>query len=353
MRGGKETGLQGQTAVLLKGGGIDGEQVAEALQQRLRQGVRCHKMLLLLLGVLCNLFSQRKHLSVDCHQRFGKRLGHLVRQLFAGKEIGFSQRCRIHPACAVHQVVRFVDQEGIAVPVVKKSAQVDDGVEQVVVIADDSVAPERQVQSQLEGTQLTLFCPAFDDRSGEGVLLLEHLKQHVRHPVVVAFGIGTVVGVAQPLGQKADAVLGGQAHPAQPQSFFLHSRKGFFCCQTGGIFCGQIENVGELAFAQRLDGRKEGRDGFADAGGSLTEDTGAVFGSAVDDRCHLPLTGSVFRKREGKLFSTSVAQLLPVKAHHSPAVVAGKQVQIKLRQLFKGKPMGEGDGFLGFQLAVD
>ena len=96
---------------------------------------------------------------------------------------------------------------------VEESLEVDHRVEQIIVVADDGVAPGGEIQPQLEGAELLFLRPVLDHLAGEGVLLPQHLEQDILHPVVVAPRVGAVVGVAQPLLQKADLVLGGQRHP--------------------------------------------------------------------------------------------------------------------------------------------
>lgn len=74
--------------------------------------------------------------------------------LFCREKGAFGDGGGIHVPRAVRQVVRLVYQENMpALCAVKKTLQAHHRVEQVVVIADDAVAEEREVQRELERAQ--------------------------------------------------------------------------------------------------------------------------------------------------------------------------------------------------------
>ena len=66
----------------------------------------------------------------------------------------------VHVPAAVHEVVRLVDEEngvGRDIPVPEKSPQIDVGIKDVVVVADDHVREETHVERELERTDLMLL----------------------------------------------------------------------------------------------------------------------------------------------------------------------------------------------------
>ena len=73
-----------------------------------------------------------------------------------------------HLPGAVHQVVRFVHEEGVIARLFGEvAAQIDLGVEHVVVIAHDDIHPGRQVERKLERADLVLAADGFEHRAGD------------------------------------------------------------------------------------------------------------------------------------------------------------------------------------------
>ena len=192
----------------------------------------------------------------------------------------------------------LVDKKAVvAAAVFEEAAQIGFGVENVVVIADDGVDPQRQIQGKFEGAYLVFARHVLNGPAGEGLVAKGFFEGAV-DPVVVALGKGAFLGVAglTGFGAKADFVAGGQGEVFEFQPGLAQVVEGFLGDLAAAGFGGQVKDFAAVALADGLDRRKQGGDGFADAGGGLGEK--AAFGGdgAVDGGGQVALAFAVVVK---------------------------------------------------------
>ena len=116
----------------------------------------------------------------------------------------------------------LIHEEEPVARAVEEPPQMHHGVEEVVIVADDDVAPFAQIQPQLEGADRELLCGVGQRGPVEtaGAVVQKGFQGRV-HPVVVAVCVGAKLrqagGMALDIRVEADLLLGCQGHAAQSQ----------------------------------------------------------------------------------------------------------------------------------------
>ena len=206
---------------------------------------------------------------------------------------------REHLPGAVHQVVRFVHEEGVVARLFGEvAAQIDFGVEHVVVVTDDDVHPGRQVERKLERADLMLPADGFENRPGD-VFARQGRAHGCFGAVVIPASKGAGCRVAGLAFLNADLLLGGERQRAQAEPGLPQVGQGLLRHGASDRARGEVEDALQLAFAQGLDRREEHRDGLADAGGGFEEETPAPCEHAVGGHGQFALARTVVRKGEG------------------------------------------------------
>ena len=190
----------------------------------------------------------------------------------------------IHFSAALDQVVRLVHQHANApVPCQRHAEQHRVQVEVVVVVTHHHVAPAHQLLRQVVGTNAVLERGAAQRR-----LVHRALRQRsaagLWQAVVEALGQRARIAVARLVGVLAGLVSRHQFEHTQMK----FGRAVLDACQrmqrqtAARAFCGQKEQLVEPLRRCGLQKRKQGADGFADAGGCLGGQATARAGGLVD-----------------------------------------------------------------------
>ena len=167
---------------------------------------------------------------------------------------------REHLPGPIDQIVRLVDQEDVVPsPFCEVPLQKGSGIEDVVVVADNGVDPQREVERKFERADLVLAGRLFDDWASEGVLL-EDLLQRVVDPVEIADGVFALLRIAGslPLRSEADLVACRQGQTLQPQSLSPQIVDRLLGHRAHDRLGGQIEDLLHQPFPHRHDRRKQG-----------------------------------------------------------------------------------------------
>ena len=151
---------------------------------------------------------------VDLGQRIFQAAFALA-QPFAGVKKGaFAKAGTVHVPGTAGQVVGLVYQKQVVAPALKKARQMHHRVKQVVVIADDHIAPQTQIQSQLKGAHPVPACQFPQGVGGQGGRV-QPVPQRRFHPVEVAVGVGAGFGRTLAAVLQTDLIFRGQRHAAQ------------------------------------------------------------------------------------------------------------------------------------------
>lgn len=111
---------------------------------------------------------------------------------------------------------------------IEKAAEIDLGIEQIVVVSHDTVAPEGGVELQLEGADAVPFGAGLDNAPGIEIAAPEQVVERVVDAAEMPLRIGTTVRVTLPIAvalrvsAETDFVLGRQDDGAQPQPLSGH-----------------------------------------------------------------------------------------------------------------------------------
>ncbi len=97
-----------------------------------------------------------------------------------------------------HQKLALVDAR------VEIALQMDDGVEEIVVVADDDVTEQREVELELEGADLRGAAPIGDRGLVESLAAIQSRLDDGFELGVIVFGEFAIVGVAAMTRAKAD-----------------------------------------------------------------------------------------------------------------------------------------------------
>ena len=113
----------------------------------------------------------------------------LAQRLAGLQHLTFQKASRVHFPGPVRQIVSLVHQKQIVAAAFKKALQADHRVEQIVVIPHNHIAPEREVQPQLEGADGEPPGQILQRGAGE-LVFVQRLPQRIPDAVVVAVGVG-------------------------------------------------------------------------------------------------------------------------------------------------------------------
>ena len=201
---------------------------------------------------------------------------------------------RVVAAPAVHEVVGFVDEEervreGRSLA---RARERDDGIEDVVVVADHDVRHLRELERDLEGAD-RLGARLLENRVGVEVTvrLEEPLEEAGRvHLRAVVLRVGAVVLVAEDDVVCAHPLLRAEPHGAEGVAVDPGDRL------LVDVLLRRLrrQDVEPAARFERAaeEGEERGR-GLPDAGGRLGEEVLALRGGARDGGGHLALAGAV------------------------------------------------------------
>ena len=161
---------------------------------------------------------------------------------------------------------------------------------------------------------------------------------------------------------QADLFLCGQGHAAQGKPGVGRLKP----CQRilgGGlrrVAGGEVKELFPAAFAHGFQGREEHAHGFADAGGSLTEQPGAAFvvgvlpgaAGAPDFARQCPLPGTVGVKRKPQGGQAAAAGFFPVQLTVRPRQILTEEFGQKIFQLLLRKMPRKTDDPVGIDLII-
>ena len=253
----------------------------------------------------------------------------------------------------------LVDEEKPVARCIEEAPELHHGVKEVVVVADDHIAPCAEVQPQLKGADGEPLGRSRQRRPGKtAVAAVQQRGQRVPHPVVVPLGVGTALrqagGAALVVFTQAGLFLGCQGHAAQGQ-------RGGGGPQAGeGVLGGGLRRVAgrevkqlfAAALAQSFQGREEGAHGLANAGGGLTKQPLAALAGTVDFPRQRPLPGAVRRKGKVQGLQALVPAGGPVQLPPCPRDVIPQQALEKGVQRGGGKVPGVPQDLVGVDLII-
>ena len=247
-----------------------------------------------------------------------------------------------HLAGAVHQIVGLVHEEGVVAGLVGEvAAEIDLGVENVVVVADDHVHPGGEVERKLEGADLVRAADLFEEGAGD-FLAAEGVAHGGLAAVVVAAGERAGGGVAGLTFMETDLLFGGEGEGAEAGAGVTEVGEGLLGDGASDGAGGEVKDAFELAFTEGLDGGEEDRDSFADAGGGFEEEASAADEGAIGGDGEAALAGAVAREGEREWAGGLVA--LP-----APTAVGPEPVEVDCGCLVEeGGEVGEGEAAAEF-----
>ena len=258
--------------------------------------------------VIAILFLQQgRPLAREAVQRLFQGVG---RELAQQLQVDLRQLGRIHAARARHHIVRLVDQH-VDFPVVGQCHAVQHGaeVEIVIVVADDDVAPARQLHAQIIRTDTLL--------QGDGAhgFLIQNQAAGQRHfarqrqAVVKTLGQRARFAVAGLVRMLAGAGLGAQFEHAQRQQ-----RRAIFQYGAGVERHLPARHLGgqEKQFIEAMRGRRfqhgeQAAHRLADARGRLRQQAAAAAAGLVHGLCQLALARTKVRMGKGHAGELCVA----------------------------------------------
>ena len=278
----------------------------------------------------------------------------------------FGKAGGVHRPGTVRQVVRLVNEEQPVAGSIKEPLQMHHRVEQVVVVANDHIAPLAQIQPQLKRAHREL--PGGVGQSGtvKAAGAVQQGGQCVLHPAVVTIGeraqLRQTGRAALGVRVQADLFLGGQGHAAQRKA-------GVRCPQPGNgvlggglgrVAGGEVKELFTAAFAHGPQGGKDGAHGLADSGGCLAEQPGAALvvgvlsgaAGAVYFARQCPLAGAVFSKRKPQCGKAFGAPDTPVQLALRPGGILLQEPAQEGVQFFSGKVPHEADDLVGVDLII-
>ena len=298
--------------------------------------------------------AQRKEAAVQLCQRARQAARRFAQRLLAGVEGRFFKARRIHVPRAIHKVVRLVDEKDEIAAFGKKALEADDGVEQVVVVAHDAVAPVGKVERKLERAQALGLGESENLLARKDVALLQKAIQSGVDAVVVAVGARTGLRRADALLQRANFVFRRQhnAFCAQRAARLLHVAQRVQRGLPGDGFRRQVKNALAAALAHGLQGGEQCGSRFADAGGGHRQQALFVAHGAVHAARQRVLPGAVLRKGERQRTQALGAHLLPGALHLGPRGVQMQRLQQELLQRVRFVPAPVADDLVGVDLVV-
>ena len=276
---------------------------------------------------LCAGLARRQKYLIGFGQRGLQAAFAFAQRPFCLGQAAFGKLRRVHGAGSVRQVVRLVNEKQPVPGGIKKALQMHHRVKQIIVVANDYIAPLAQVQPQLKGAHRKLPGSLCQRGAAEAAAAIQQSGQRVLAAVVIAVCKGTYFrqtgGVALGVRVQAGLFLGGQGHAAQGKAGLCSTqpRDRVLGGGLGGVAGGQVEQLCAAARAHGLQGREEGTHGLADAGRRLTKDAGAALAvgafpgaaGAVHLARQCPLPGAVFRKGELQRRKAPAAQGVPLQ----------------------------------------
>ena len=198
-------------------------------------------------------------------------------------EILWCDRGRVHVAAAVDEVVGLVHQNDMASTALgEMPLQAGGGIEGMVEVADDDVAPGRGVEGKLEGANCVLPRDRLHNFAVEG-FVFQKLAQRRPDAVVVAHGIGANARIAAGrILRKANPVFSRQSERPQPRSRPPEMPHRLRRRDSAGGFCREKK---DFPLAQEREGLgcwEECGHGFSETRRSLDEEMAAVSDGAVN-----------------------------------------------------------------------
>ena len=299
-------------------------------------------------------FFQAAHFAVDALQRARKGfLFGLPRFSFERQKIGFLKSCGVHIARPVGKIVRFIDQkDGIRLGAIEKTLEIDDGIEQIIVIADNDIAPQGEIQCEFKRTDSVRVGPLLDLLPREEILLLQKTVNGIVHPIVMTFGIRAVIRITARFGAETDLFLCRQRDGLHPQSLFPQKAQRLFRGLARHCLCCQIEDASAQALPHRFYRREQYGDRFSDSGGRLTKQSFFPLDCVVNGHCHFPLSPAVLCERKGCPLGRGGADPLPLHPETRPRLVLMEQIQIEGFQFRKRKLLMELADFFCIHLKI-
>lgn len=150
------------------------------------------------------------------------------------------------------------------------------------------------------------------------------------------FGENAHHRIASRFRTETDPILGGQTDPFQSKPDAAEQIQGLDRGLFAGVAGGQKKNPLCVSLAQRLDGRKQDRQGLTDPGGRLNERLTAVPKGPVHRNGHLALAGAIVRVGKSQRPDGPVPQLSPGGKRRGPFQIAMDQI---LEERIQGIPL--------------
>ena len=163
------------------------------------------------------------------------------------------------------------------------------GVEHVIVVADDAVAPVGDVQAELKGADLVLLCVSEDHLPGDGPLPVDDVVYRIVDPVKMSRRPGAGRRVAVRLLQDAELLLGRHRHRGEIEAPLPQDGEGLLRHRPGDGLGRQVKDLVPQALPHRLQGRIDHGQRLSDARRRLDVEVPPPGDGAVDRRRQLPL----------------------------------------------------------------
>ena len=168
----------------------------------------------------------------------------------------------VHLPRPPHQIVGLINQKQVFAgnPIGKIPFQPGRGIKHIIIIADDSVCPVADIEAEFERTDTKLFGILQNHLSGYGLLLMDHSKNRIIHPIEMSLGKGTVIWIALRLFHRTKLFFRGYCNcgkikplfPQQSETLFGHTSGNGFRCQIKQFFSKTFPH----RFQRRINSRK-------------------------------------------------------------------------------------------------
>ena len=156
-----------------------------------------------------------------------------------------TKRRTVHGTSSLHKIVGFINQKQIFLlrPLPEKPLQMGVRIEDVVIIADHRIHPNREIQRHLKRTDRMLSGICLDLIPAHIINMGEHVKDRIVDPVKMPLGVDAGIRITLGLLTETDLFLRCQSNDLVGEPLLFQGKKSLLRHCPCNCLCSQVEDL--------------------------------------------------------------------------------------------------------------